>query len=311
MNSPGSRFLRPAIRWLGAGTTTPSAAELAVATIGSIIAMAVVFTVSYSAPVGGNLLIVASAGASTVLIFAVPHGRLSQPWPVLVGHCLCAAIGVACARWIGIGPVEAAATIGVCILGMSIFRCIHPPAGATALTAVMGGPAIYELGFGFVFSPVLINMATLILVAILINLPFRWRRYPASIRWQRRQPLPPNVNRADIQHALSQIDTLMDVSEDDLMRIYELARQKSDGAELITRAHIVTDLTFSNGKFGASWQVREIISRELHTVRYEIIAGQRVGDLGEISIEEFIKWAAYPVIREGDSWSRIRLDDKN
>ncbi|MCP4951072.1 MAG: hypothetical protein GY922_04405, partial [Proteobacteria bacterium] len=52
-------------------------------------------------------------------------------------------------------------------------------------------------------------------------------------------------------------------------------------------------------------------SRELHTVRYEIIAGQCVGDVGEISIEEFIKWAAYPVIREGDSWSRIRLDDKN
>ncbi|MGD8619070.1 MAG: HPP family protein [Gammaproteobacteria bacterium] len=39
-------------------------------------------------------------GASAVLLFAVPHGPLSQPWSVLAGHTASAVIGIACAQWI-------------------------------------------------------------------------------------------------------------------------------------------------------------------------------------------------------------------
>ena len=45
-------------------------------------------------------LIVASMGASAVLLFAVPHGALSQPWPVFGGHVLSALVGVTCARMV-------------------------------------------------------------------------------------------------------------------------------------------------------------------------------------------------------------------
>ena len=56
------------------------------AILGSLVAMLIVFAVSGSMPGGSHVLIVASAGASTVIIFTVPHSRLSQPWPVLVGQ---------------------------------------------------------------------------------------------------------------------------------------------------------------------------------------------------------------------------------
>ena len=43
---------------------------------------------------GGFVLIVASMGASAVLLFAVPHGVMSQPWPLIGGHLVSALIGV-------------------------------------------------------------------------------------------------------------------------------------------------------------------------------------------------------------------------
>ena len=138
------------IRWLGADSRRGSAKEPTIATLGSVVAMAAVFMVSHAMPGGDHVLIVVSSGASAVLIFAVPHGRLSQPWAVLMGHILCGLIGVSCAKWIGTGPVTAIVTVGLCIMAMSLARSIHPPAGATGLTAVVGGAAITELGYSFV-----------------------------------------------------------------------------------------------------------------------------------------------------------------
>ena len=36
---------------------------------------------------------------------------------------------------------------------MLALRCLHPPGGAVALTAVLGSPGIQLLGYGFVFWP--------------------------------------------------------------------------------------------------------------------------------------------------------------
>ncbi len=280
--------------------------ERTVAILGSLVAMLIVFAVSGSMPGGSHVLIVASAGASTVIIFTVPHGRLSQPWPVLVGHLLCGLIGVTCAKWLGTGPMSAAIAVSLCVLVMSVGRCVHPPAGATALTAVLGGSIITDLGYSFVLAPVMVNMLTLIGVAVLLNLPFRWRRYPASLHWQRRKALPPSVDRSDLAYALSKINTFMDISEDDLLRIYELARGHSDKEPIIK---IQAEDCFSNGGFGHDWEVRQV-SADYSTdnsarVAYQIIAGTDDGGSGESSLDEFKAWAGYAVVRNGDSWTRV------
>ncbi len=67
------------LRWLGMDTQPVASAERAVTILGSLIAMAIVFTINDRMPGGGHVLIVASTGASVILIFAVPHSRLSQP----------------------------------------------------------------------------------------------------------------------------------------------------------------------------------------------------------------------------------------
>jgi CBS-domain-containing membrane protein len=126
-------------------------------------------------------LLVASMGASAVLLFAVPHGGLSQPWAVVGGHVCSAVVGSACAMLIGPKLLAAALAVGLAIGVMQLMRCIHPPGGATALSAVIGGPGVHALGFGYVFTPVLLNAAVIVLVAVAFNGLFGWRRYPAAL----------------------------------------------------------------------------------------------------------------------------------
>lgn len=175
----------------------------------------------------GATLLVASMGASAVLLFAVPHGALSQPWSVFGGHLVSAAIGVTCARYIPAPMLAAALAVGLAIGAMYFLRCLHPPGGASALVAVLGGDAVRELGYGFILSPVLVNAAILITVAVLFNLPFHHRRYPSALSRPAEavamEDEKTTIAHSDLVYALSQIDSFIDVSEQDLLRIYALA----------------------------------------------------------------------------------------
>lgn len=174
--------------------------------------------------------VIASMGASAVLLFAVPHGSLSQPWPVLGGHVLSALAGVFCARHLSPLPLAAASAVGLSILVMHLAKCIHPPGGATALTAVLGGPAIQELGYHYVTLPVLGNALTMVALAVLFNACFAWRRYPAALS----RPVSPSPTSAahasvpptheHIVEALRSLDTFVDITEEDLLRLVELLR---------------------------------------------------------------------------------------
>ena len=128
----------------------------------------------------GSASIIASMGSSAVLLFAVPHGPLSQPWPVFGGHLVSAIVGVTCAKLIPAPMLAAAIAVALAIGAMHFLRCIHPPGGATALGAVLGGDAVHQLGYQFVTTPVMLNAITILLVAFLFNAPFAWRRYPVA-----------------------------------------------------------------------------------------------------------------------------------
>lgn len=178
----------------------------------------------------GTTAVVASMGASAVLLFAVPHGQLSQPWPVLAGHVFSAVIGVLCARFIHGTDLAAAFAVSLSIGMMHHFKCIHPPGGATALTAVLGGSAIHELGFRFVLYPVLLNCLLMIGVAVLFNLFFGWRRYPSFLGHKEPEKNVVEPSHEEIVEALRSIDSFVDVNEDDLIRLSRLlAESKASG----------------------------------------------------------------------------------
>ena len=176
----------------------------------------------------GAALIVASMGASAVLLFAVPHSALAQPWNVMGGHLVSAVIGVSCAHYIPELMLAAAMSVGIAIVAMHYLRCIHPPGGATALSAVVGGSSVHALGYGYVLQPILINCVVILGIAIIFNALFDYYRYPTLAEKPATEPpgnedhYPP-VAHADLVYALSQIDTIVPISEEDLIRIYALA----------------------------------------------------------------------------------------
>ena len=175
-----------------------------------------------------GVLAVASMGASAVLLFAAPHGALSQPWPVVGGHLISAFVGVTCAQWVAEPMLAAGIAVAISIGLMYGLRCLHPPGGATALFAVLGGEPILRLGYHYLFTPVLLNVVVMLIIAVLFNYPFPWRRYPQAW-WRESVSAIKNaeekrmISHSDLVYALSQIDTFVDVSEEDLQRIYALA----------------------------------------------------------------------------------------
>lgn len=186
---------------------------------------------------GLAVLIVPSMGASAVLLFAAPHAPFSQPWNLVVGHSLSALVGVACWQWIPELAIAAAAGVALSIGGMYITRSIHPPGGATALAAVIGSDSIHELGFAYEFQPILMNVVVLLLAAIVVNSLFKWRRYPAYSKpkgetQKLESPGYPPINHEDFVYALSQVDTFVDISEEDLVKIYQLATRHSRKASV-------------------------------------------------------------------------------
>ncbi len=210
-------------KWLGIELVEVSWKEKLISASGAGLAIYCVFLITrVMLPTSEAVGVVASMGASAVLLFAVPHGQLSQPWPLLGGHGLSATIGVVCSQAISDQVLATAMAVGLSIGLMHHLKCIHPPGGATAFTAVMGGAAIRELGFLYVLCPVILNAVAMLVLAIAINYPFGWRRYPAVMikRSQVQGVVEQPITLDDHRHfvaAVRSLDSFVDVSEEDVV----------------------------------------------------------------------------------------------
>ncbi|WP_323120412.1 HPP family protein [Burkholderia alba] len=160
-------------------------------------------------------LLVAPMGASAVLLFAVPASPLAQPWSIIGGNLVAAVVGVACARWIGDPVVAASLAIAVAIGAMFALRCVHPPSGAVALTAVVGGPAVHVLGFRFVLEPIAVQSAVLLGAALLYH-ALTGHRYPHGAAAPRPEATRAGFTRADLQAVLQRRTEWIDVTPEDL-----------------------------------------------------------------------------------------------
>jgi len=167
-------------------------------------------------------LLVAPMGASAVLLFAVPASPLAQPWSIIGGNLVAATVGVACAQWIA-DPITAAAVAIACAIGgMFVLRCVHPPSGAVALTAVVGGPAIHSLGFSFVLEPIALQSAILLSAALAYH-ALTGHRYPhGGVRPETKPqaggaaPGRGGFTRGDLDAVLKRRGEWLDVDPDDL-----------------------------------------------------------------------------------------------
>lgn len=225
--------------WLGVPEHTTSWRDRFVATVIAVLGIAAVIAVgqwSKSMPLSAPFWLIGSIGASAVLVFGVPHGPLSQPWAVLGGHGVSALVGISVALIIGRGVFPAALAVGLAIGAMHTLRCIHPPGGATALGAVVTVSKATS-SWLYPLTPVLLNGTTLVVAAIILNAPFAWRRYPLALAFPRPHrgdpPAPkPPFTAEQLEVALSEIDIVASMSDEDLQTIYRsIIRQQREAEQ--------------------------------------------------------------------------------
>lgn len=125
------------------------------------------------------ILIIGSFGASAVLVYGAIKSPLAQPRNLIGGHIISGIVGVASYQLFGeIIWIAAALGVSFAIAAMLVTKTLHPPGGATALIAVIGGKKIHDLGFLYAFVPAGAGALILLLVALLINNLSKNRKYP-------------------------------------------------------------------------------------------------------------------------------------
>jgi len=300
-----SYYLRKITRIITFDLESVSIAEKLVASIGGMIGITLISAISFQfSGAAGAALIVPSMGAAAVLVFAVPHGKLSQPWPLIGGNLISAAIGVSCYKLVADPFIAAGLAVGLSIGCMHMLSCMHPPGGATALAAVVGGPAIHKLGFAYLITPVLLNLIVIFSIAVIFNSFFPWRRYPAATMMrfteQNQQENSNIIDKQTIEKALAEIDQVIDVTVEDLQRVLQLSLNHAKNRRL-TAHQIKLNHFYTNGHHGPEWSVRRIIDESYSPdpqndmVIYRVVEGQRFNTADSCSREEFARWATNEV----------------
>ncbi|MDQ8038097.1 MAG: HPP family protein [Pedobacter sp.] len=202
--------------------------------LGACLGLIITEGISHQALGSANPWFIAPMGASAVLLFAVPASPLAQPWSIIGGNLVAAFIGVSCSLLIEDRGLAAGLAVGLSIGAMFALRCLHPPSGAIALTAVLGGPAVQALGYHFLLWPVLLDSVLLLGMALIFNNALR-RRYPHPHMEHRNphktsDPLPSQrtgFTPGDLDAVLAARNEVLDISKDDLEEILLAAEARA------------------------------------------------------------------------------------
>jgi CBS domain-containing membrane protein len=182
------------------------------------------------ASTGSNLpLIVAPMGASAVLLFAVPASPLAQPWPIIGGNTISAFIGVGVAHLVADPALAAGIAVSLAIVVMSFTRSLHPPGGAAALSAVLGGSTVVTYGALYALVPVALNSVVLVLLGItfhrLAGRAYPHRPPPAVVNTHGTADPPAQLRAGfrteDVDAALRAMHETFDVSREDVARLLQ------------------------------------------------------------------------------------------
>ena len=172
-----------------------------------------------------GLSLLSSMAAAALLVYALPHSPMAQPWPLIVGNLVSGVVGVACAILIPDTLWAAAGATGLSVFVMHLTRSLHPPGAATALFMALNASAFQHHGWAWSAGVVLANILLTLLLAIIINNLIHLGRYPVR-RHQapaKTEVVSASLTEEDVEWALRQMEGVTDVSEEDLLEIFRLA----------------------------------------------------------------------------------------
>lgn len=304
MSSPeknGSRLKRTADRLFAPLLAGATFRSRLIACLG--ILLCVIFTGMVSAWLYDHtthyVFLIAPVGASAVLLFIVPSSPMAQPWAIIGGNTISALVGVLIYQLVQEPYLAAGLAVSLSVLAMSLARAMHPPGGAIALTAVIGGHAVTEAGFLFPFTPVALDSAIVVLFGIVFHRLMR-RPYPhttAAVNQHQTQDTPTQMRggptSADIDAALSEMQESFDITRDDLeillrqIEMQSVMRNNASGksgpdCNSIMSRHVVSVKADDTDDYARSLLLK-------HNIRSLPVVDEQNVLLGTVGLRELLK----------------------
>ena len=116
----------------------------------------------------GYTLLIASFGASAVILFGMPDSAAARPINVFFGHTVSAVIAMVVYSLMGLTWLSLALGVVSALVVMSLTGTMHPPGGATVIACMTSNPS-----WSFVLMPVAAGALALIAISVLTGLVYR------------------------------------------------------------------------------------------------------------------------------------------
>lgn len=137
---------------------------------GSFIA---IITLLFLTNATGTTWLMASFGASCVLVFGAWNAPFSQPLNIIGGNFISGVIGISMYMLLGSSMLSISLAVSLTIITMMLTRTVHPPAGGNPIIIILGG-----YGWSYLWAPILIGSIIIVILAVLINNIRQNRKYP-------------------------------------------------------------------------------------------------------------------------------------
>jgi len=139
--------------------------------LGSTVIIGLISFLSYETSTGFWLMI--SFGPTVFIALALHKSDIAQPKNIFLGHLVCIVTGIIFNEFIGVSFITLGLSVGVSVALMMYFKCVHPPAVANPLIALLS-----DVSFEYILFPVISGSLLIIVLSIIINKYILKRNYP-------------------------------------------------------------------------------------------------------------------------------------
>ena len=153
--------------------------------IGAGVTIGILAYITFQSVLAGTnygLWLAASFGSSVVVVFGYPENEFAQPKNVLLGHLLCALVGIIFVTLFNITQdrsiffITIGLAIGISVMLMMAFKITHPPAGGNTIVVMLT-----QDSFQFLVFPIMAGAITIIIGGVIYNRFILKKNYP--LKW--------------------------------------------------------------------------------------------------------------------------------
>jgi len=142
--------------------------------VGAAVTIGILAYMTYQTELG--LWLLASFGATTVIVFGYHDNPFAQPKNVFFGHLLTTLVGILFITFFEVSFVTIGLAVGIGVMLMMAFKITHPPAGGNTIVVMLT-----QDSFQFLIFPIMVGAVTIIIGGVIYNRFILKKKYP--LKW--------------------------------------------------------------------------------------------------------------------------------